>query len=59
MAEAWPEDDRWLRALVRRSPLLPEATLRRHWERLIPHLNVADRYTLAAILLDVEYACAA
>src|SRR5207244_11070255 len=44
MAEASPEDDNWLRALVRRSPLLPEAVLRRHWETLIPHLAMPDRY---------------
>jgi hypothetical protein len=43
---------------VSRSPLLPEDQLRRHWQTLIPRLSTADRYTLAAILLDIEHACA-
>jgi hypothetical protein len=53
-----PENAEWLRALIRRSPVLSDPDLRRHWERLVPHLPVEARYTLAAILLDVEHACA-
>jgi hypothetical protein len=52
-----PEHDAWLRALVARSPLLPEASLRRHWQRVIPWLPTPLRYQLAGILLDVELAC--
>jgi hypothetical protein len=52
-----PEDVEWLRALVARSPLLPEASLRRHWRRVIPWLPTALRYELAGILMDVEIAC--
>jgi hypothetical protein len=56
-AEAAPDDDAWLAALVRRSPLLPDATLRRHWQTLIPWLRAQERYTLAGVLLDVEHRC--
>ena len=51
-----PENDAWLEALVERSPLLPDAALRRHWRLLVPWLPVAARYELAAILLDIERA---
>jgi hypothetical protein len=51
-----PENDHWLRELIERSPLVPDLTLRRHWEQLVPWLPVAARYELAAILLDVEHA---
>jgi hypothetical protein len=52
-----PDDAEWLRELVRRSPLLADHAVRRHWERLIPVLQPPERYALAAILLDVEHAC--
>jgi hypothetical protein len=52
-----PENDAWLTLLMRHSPLLPEAQLRHHWQTLIPWLATADRYTLAAILLEIEHAC--
>ncbi len=58
MAEGSPENDAWLRDLVKRSPLLPDAALRRHWQRLVPWLPIAARYELAAILLDVDRAVA-
>ena len=45
-----------LKALIGRSPLLPDASLRRHWRTVIPSLPIALRYELAAILLDVEQA---
>lgn len=51
----WPENDDWLRKVVDRSPLLPDAVLRRHWQRVIPWLPIAARYELAAILLEVEH----
>jgi hypothetical protein len=56
MIDAFPDNDAWLRALVDRSPLIPDAAVRRHWRRLIPWLPTAARYELAAILLDVEHA---
>ena len=40
-----PEDVTWLRALVERSPLLPDQRLRAHWQRVIPWL-----LTLVAVL---------
>jgi hypothetical protein len=46
-----------LEALIARSPLLPDAALRRHWRRLVPWLPPAARDELADILLDVEHAC--
>jgi hypothetical protein len=52
-----PDDPEWLRALVARSPLLPEASLREHWARVIPWLTPALKYELAGILMDVEVAC--
>jgi hypothetical protein len=55
--EALPDDPKWLSELVRRSPLLPESALRRHWQHLIPWLPPAARYELAGILLDIELAC--
>jgi hypothetical protein len=51
-----PENDRWLIDLVVRSPVLPDAALRRHWVRVIPWLPVVARYELAAILLGVDRA---
>ena len=51
-----PEDDPWLRALARRSPLLADAGLRRHWLKVIPWLPVGARYELAAILLEIDRA---
>ena len=59
MAEALPENDEWLLGLVDRSPLLDDKAVRRHWKQLIPSLATADRYTLSAILLEIEHACAA
>jgi hypothetical protein len=54
-----PENDEWLTSLVSRSAVLPDERLRRHWRTVIPWLSTADRYTLAAILLDIEHACSA
>ncbi|HEY0581401.1 MAG TPA: hypothetical protein VGE94_04415 [Chloroflexota bacterium] len=54
MVDGSPEDDAWLRALVDRSPLVPEPALRAHWRTLIPGLPVTARYELAAILVEVE-----
>lgn len=56
MIDGSPENDEWLRVLVERSPLLPDAALRAHWRRVIPWLPTAARYELAAILtpLDVD-----
>ena len=51
-----PEDDAWLQRLVKRSPLLADSALRRHWVQVIPWLPVAARYELAAILLDFDRA---
>jgi len=60
MGEGSPESDDWLAALVERSPLVPEASLRRHWRRVIPRLPTPLRYELAAILVEIEHtlACA-
>jgi hypothetical protein len=52
-----PDDPEWVRQLVRRSPLLADDSLRRHWVRVIPALQAPERYALAAILLDIEHAC--
>lgn len=49
-----PENNAWLRALVDRSPLLPDPLLKRHWKRIVPALPVPARYELAAILVGVE-----
>lgn len=49
-----PEDDGWLAALIERSPLLPDTTLRRHWRTVLPWLSVDARYTLAAILKEAD-----
>lgn len=57
MTEARPDDPAWLAALIVRSPLLPDATLRKHWQRIIPWLPPLLRYELAGILLDGELAC--
>lgn len=51
-----PDNTTWLRALVDRSALLPEQSLRRHWQRVIPFLSTAQRYELAAVLLETERA---
>jgi len=58
MTDAAPENDAWLQDLVHRSPLLPDAALRRHWRLLVPWLPIAARYELAAILLEIERAVA-
>jgi hypothetical protein len=55
MTDGSPESDDWLTKLIERSPLVPEASLRRHWRRVIPLLPIALRYELAAILVDVEH----
>jgi hypothetical protein len=55
MPDGSPENDAWLTQLVERSPLLPEASIRGHWRRVIPSLPTALRYELAAILLRVEH----
>jgi hypothetical protein len=52
MIDGSPENDLWLGELVERSPLLPDAVLRRHWRNVIPWLPIAARYELAAILLE-------
>ena len=49
--------DDWLAALIARSPVLTDAPVRRHWQRLVPWLPAAAREELASILLDVEQAC--
>ena len=51
-----PESDAWLEALIERSPLLPDAALRRHWRTLIPWLPNELRYELAGALLETERA---
>jgi hypothetical protein len=56
MTDPSPENDEWLGELIDRSPVLPDATLRRHWRTVVPWLTTAARYELAAILLDVEHA---
>jgi hypothetical protein len=52
-----PQDAAWLSALVARSPLLPEAVLRKHWQEVIDWLPPAARHELADILLAAEEAC--
>jgi hypothetical protein len=54
MTDSTPDHPEWLRALVARSPLLPDPDVRRHWQRVIPWLSTAQRYELAATLLEVE-----
>jgi hypothetical protein len=54
---ASPEDDEWLSRLIERSPLLPDAALRRHWRVVLPWLRIEDRYALAGLLLEAEQAC--
>ncbi len=56
MTDGSPESDAWLQALIERTPLLPEAALRRHWRTVIPRLPIPLRYELAAILVEVERA---
>jgi hypothetical protein len=51
------QDTDWLNALVARSPLLPEAVLRRHWQTVTAWLPPAARHELADILLAAEDAC--
>ena len=36
--------------------LTPSGFLERHWQRVLPYLPVAQRYELAAILLEAEHA---
>jgi hypothetical protein len=55
---ALPDDLAWLDALVARSPLLPDARLRRHWRTVLPWLSTPARYKLAASLRSVEQALA-
>jgi hypothetical protein len=55
MTDGTPADAAWLSALVERTPLLPDATLRQHWQTVIPWLPTAERYELAAILLGIEH----
>ena len=54
---AGPDNTEWLTELVGRSPLLPDQALRDHWRRVIPWLGISARYSLAAVLLDIEHAC--
>ncbi|MDQ6673626.1 MAG: hypothetical protein M3069_23270 [Chloroflexota bacterium] len=54
MHDGSPESDAWLAALVDRSALVPEASLRRHWRSVIPWLPITLRYELAAILVEIE-----
>ena len=56
-AAASPDDLAWLSRLVSRSPLLPDASLRRHWRHVLPWLTQDARYTLAALLLEIEHPC--
>jgi hypothetical protein len=55
MPEPSPEDTAWLTTLVERSPLLPDAQLKRHWLRVIPWLPTSARYELAATLREIEH----
>jgi hypothetical protein len=43
-----------LHALVERSPLLPDPSLRRHWVRVIAWLPQAARYELWEILGEFD-----
>jgi len=54
MRNSAPDDAAWLCQLVARSPVIPEARMRKHWQRVIPFLSAAQRYELAAALLDAE-----
>jgi hypothetical protein len=58
MTDASPESDDWLGQLIERSPLLPDAAIKRHWRAVVPRLPTPARYALAAILLEVEIAVA-
>ena len=49
--------DERLEALIARSPVLADASIRAHWQRLVPWLPPAARDELAGILLDVEQVC--
>ncbi|MBV8716463.1 MAG: hypothetical protein JO318_01585 [Chloroflexi bacterium] len=53
-AEAVADDVEQLRLLIKRSPLLPESALRRHWQNVLEWLPPAARYELADILLSFE-----
>ena len=57
MVEASPQDVEWLSQLVRRSPILHDKAIRRHWQKIIPWLSLEHRYVLAAILMEIENAC--
>lgn len=48
------EDTARLEVLVRGSPLLPDATLRKHWQKVIAWLPPAAKYELAEILRSAE-----
>ena len=48
-----PDDPRWLAELLRRSVLVPPDQ-QRHWRRVLPLLSTAQRYELAATLLETE-----
>jgi hypothetical protein len=52
-----PDDLAWLSGLVGRSPLLADVQVRQHWLKLLPWLPTQARYTLAAVLLEIEQAC--
>jgi len=56
-AEVSSEHDQELVALIARSPLLPDAVLRKHWQRVIAWLPPVARHELAEILLTAEEAC--
>ncbi|MBV9897278.1 MAG: hypothetical protein JO020_24195 [Chloroflexi bacterium] len=53
-AETVAEDTEALRELIDRSPLLPDAALRRHWQNVLAWLPAAAKYELADILLTFE-----
>jgi hypothetical protein len=58
MTNGSPESDDWLKKLIDHSPLVTDASLRRHWRTVIPALPVALRYELAAMLVEVEHTLA-
>jgi len=49
-----PDDLDWLATAVRRSPLVADPSLRQHWLTVLPWLEAAGRYQLAAALLATE-----
>jgi hypothetical protein len=56
-ADQPPAPDERLEALIARSPVLADASIRKHWQQLVPWLPLAARDELTGILLDVEQAC--